>query len=118
MSNLAGENTVDTASTTGVCTYPAKRLGGTPDISPNIRVNNQPLKTYSQSSVPSTVSGTGDPSCATPQPRTMNVVNNSKVFFNGKLPALSVGSSTRLGGITRPLTGPYQHANIIIGSNL
>ena len=117
--NLAGRTTSDTSSTIGSCTYPATPLGGSPDRSANIVVGGQPLETYSASSVPDSVAGTGsDASCATPQPRTMNVVNNSKVFFNNKLPALSVGSSTSLGGVNRPLTPPYQHANIIIGSNL
>ena len=117
--NLAGRTTSDTTSTIGSCTYPATPLGGAPDISGNIVVGGQPLETYSASSVPDSVAGTGsDASCATPQPRTMNVVNNSNVFFNNKLPALSVGSSTSLGGVNRPLTGPYQHVNIVIGSNL
>ena len=117
--NLAGRTTSDTTSTIGSCTYPATPLGGAPDISGNIVVGGQPLETYSASSVPDSVAGTGsDASCATPQPRTMNVVNNSNVFFNNKLPALSVGSSTSLGGVNRPLTEPYQHVNIVIGSNL
>ena len=117
--NLAGRTTFDTDSVFGSCTYPKTPLGGAPDISGDILVGGQPLETYSASSVPDSVTGTGsDASCATPQPRTMNVVNNSKVFFNSKLPALSVGSSTSLGGVNRPLTGPYQHVNIVIGSNL
>jgi len=117
--NLAGRTTFDTDSVFGSCTYPKTPLGGAPDISGDILVGGQPLETYSASSVPDSVAGVGsDPSCATPQPRTMNVVNNSKVFFNNKLPALSVGSSTSLQGVTRPLTGPYQHVNIVIGSNL
>tara|TARA_Y100000591_G_C21497809_1_gene528381 strand:+ start:154 stop:513 length:360 start_codon:yes stop_codon:yes gene_type:complete len=116
--NLAGFNTLDTLSTIGVCTYPVEALTGSPDISEDIIINGEPLRSYSQTAIPSPVSGYGAPGCETPQPRTMNVVNNSKVFFNNKLPALSVGSSTRLGGVDRPLTSNFQHANIIIGSKI
>jgi len=116
--NLAGFNTLDTLSTNGTCTYPVEALTGSPDISDDIVINGEPLRSYSQTSVPSPVSGFGAPGCGTPVPRTMNVVNNSKVYFNNKLPALSVGSSTRLAGVDRPLTGPYQHANIKIGTQL
>ena len=116
--NLAGFNTLDTLSTNGTCTYPVEALTGTPDISEDIVVNEEPLRTYSESAVPSPVSGYGAPGCETPVPRTMNVVNNSKVYFNNKLPALSVGSSTRLAGVDRPLTSNFQHANIIIGTQL
>ena len=116
--NLAGFNTLDTLSTNGTCTYPVEALTGTPDISEDIVVNEEPLRTYSESAVPSPVSGYGAPGCETPVPRTMKVVNNSKVYFNQKLPALSEGSSTILGGVERPLTGPFIGAKIKIGTQL
>jgi len=116
--NLAGPNTLDTLSTVGVCTYPAKALTGSPKISDDIIVNEQPLATYNEDSLPSTVSGSGAPGCENPVPRTMKVVNETKVYFNGKLPALSEGSSTILGGVERPLTSNFQHANIKIGTQL
>ena len=44
---------------------------------------------------------------------------NTTVYIDQKLPAVT-GDQTQLtiGGTPRVLTGPYQHANIIIGSNL
>ena len=116
--NLAGTNTLDTLSTIGVCTYPAKALTGAPKMSQNIIVDDAPLAIYHEGSVPSTVTGYGAPGCENPVVRTMKVVNNSKVYFNQKLPALSEGSSTILGGIERPLTGPFIGAKIKIGTQL
>ena len=41
------------------------------------------------------------------------------VFIDNKLPAVTGDQTTLvIGGTPRVLTGPFQHANIIIGSNL
>ena len=44
---------------------------------------------------------------------------NKTVFINGQLPAVT-GDEAQLiiGGSPRPLTGPFQHPKILIGSNL
>ncbi len=118
--NLAGPQTNDTASTNGGCTYPAAPLGSTPFNSPKIRVGQQPLQYYADGKgIPDTVAGTGAPGCSTPQPRTMDITNNTGVYFDKNLPAISNGQCfTDLLGTKRALTGPYQHAKIIIGSKL
>ena len=117
---LAGPQTNDTTSTNGGCTYPAAPLGQTPFNSPKIRVGGQPLQYYADGKgIPDQVPGTGAPGCQTPQPRTMDITNNTGVYFDKNLPAISNGQCfTDLLGTKRALTGPYQHAKIIIGSKL
>ena len=121
MPNLVGENTVDTANTDGNCIYPAKKLGGTPTTSPNIKINGQSLKSYDGTSTPSSVTATKVnpliPLPCQPGTRVVTPTVNTTVFMNGRLPAVT-GDQAALLGTPRALTGPYQHANIIIGSNL
>ena len=118
--NLAGPQTNDTLCTNGGCTYPAAPLGQPPFTSPKIFVNKQPLQYYEDGKgIPDTVAGTGAPGCQTPQPRTMVINNQTGVYFDKSLPAISNGQCfTDLLGTQRALTIPFQHANIIIGSNL
>ena len=55
-----------------------------------------------------------DPLPCTALPRTVNAVVNTSVLIDGKFPVVSgdvVNSN-------RPLTGPYQHTKIVIGSNI
>ena len=118
---LVGTDCIDTQSIDGNCTYPAAPLGGAPTISPNVLVNSQPLKTYDSTSVPASVDGikinTLIPLPCQPGTRVVTPTVNTTVFVNGKLPAVQ-GDQAALLGTPRPLTGPFQHANIIIGSNL
>ena len=115
--NLAGPQTSDTVSTNGGCTYPATPLGSTPFNSPVIRVGQQPLQYYADGKgIPDQVPGTGAPGCQTPQPRTMVINNQTGVYFDKNLPAINNGQCfTDVLGTQRALTGPFQHANIIIG---
>ena len=121
MANLAGRTTLDTANTDGNCIYGAATLGGTPTRSPNVRFNNNVLESYDTTSVLDTVTATKvNPLIPVPcQPgiRTILPTVNTTVFINGKLPAVT-GDNTSIGGTPRPLTGPFQHANIIIGSRI
>ena len=121
MPNLVGEDTVDTANTDGNCIYPAKKLGGSPTASPNIKINGETLKTYDSTSTPDSVDGVKVnpliPAPCQPGTRVVTPTVNTTVFMNGRLPAVT-GDQAALLGTARPLTGPYQHANIIIGSNL
>ena len=118
MPNLVSEDTVDTASTVGSCSYIATPIGGTP-IETSVVVGNQPLKIiagtpYQCDSVP----GAPNPPCQT-STRTIQPTVNTTVYIDEELPAVT-GDQTQLavGGTPRVLTGPFQHANIIIGSNL
>ena len=43
---LIGPDAEDSPNTDGNCVYPAKPLGGTPTTSPNIKINNQTVRTY------------------------------------------------------------------------
>ena len=121
MANLAAVNTIDTANTDGNCIYGAEPLGGTPTRSPNVRFNNTVLESYDTTSVLDTVTAVKvNPLIPVPcQPgiRTILPTVNTTVFINGKLPAVT-GDNTSIGGTPRPLTGPFQHVNIIIGQNL
>ena len=121
MPNLVGETTVDTANTDGNCIYAAEPLGGSPTISPNVRINGQVLRSYDTTSRPADVIPTKVnpliPLPCQPGTRVVTPTVNTTVFINGKLPAVT-GDQAALAGTPRPLTGPYQHANIIIGSNL
>ena len=124
MANLAAVNTIDTPNTDGNCIYGAEPLGGTPTRSPNVRFNNTVLESYDTTSVLDTVTATkvnylppiGLIPCQ-PGIRKILPTVNTTVFINGKLPAVT-GDNTSIGGTPRPLTGPFQHVNIIIGQNL
>ena len=119
MAQLVIKTTLDTASTDGNCTYPAKALGGAPIKSPNISINGQQVEFYTASTVPDTVEGVKvNPLIPVPcQPgvRVIQPTNNTTVFFNGQLPAVA-GDQAAMGGTARPLVGPYGPATVLIGS--
>tara|TARA_B100000519_G_C14170966_1_gene403888 strand:- start:49 stop:414 length:366 start_codon:yes stop_codon:yes gene_type:complete len=121
MPNLAGRNTLDTTNTDGNCRYDAKALGGNPTRSPNVRIAGSLLETYDSTSIlDNVIPKKINPLIPLPcQPGVRTIVStvNTSVSINGKFPAVT-GDQTSLGGTPRPLTGPFQHANIIIGSNL
>ena len=52
---LIGPDAEDSPNTDGNCVYPAKALGGEPTKSPNIKINNQEVKTYDFTSTLDTV---------------------------------------------------------------
>ena len=118
MPNLASKDTVDTASTVGSCGYTATPIGGSP-VSTSVVVGNQPLKIIAGTPYQcDIVPGAPNPPCQ-PSARTIQPTVNTTVFIDGKLPAVT-GDETQLtvGGSPRPLTGPFQHASILIGSRL
>ena len=119
MAFLITKETQDTASVGPFCDYPAQALDGSPFMSPNVRVGQRPVPIYDATSLPSIVPGIrrGIPQCTSTGQRVITPTVNTTVFINGKLPAVT-GDQTSIGGTPRPLTGPFQHANILIGSNL
>ena len=121
MANLAAVNTIDTANTDGNCIYGAEPLGGSPQKSANVKFNQQNVEYYwSGSTLDDVTAVKVNPFIPVPcQPgiRTILPTVNTTVFINGKLPAVT-GDNTSIGGTPRPLTGPFQHVNIIIGQKL
>ena len=121
MPNFVGRETVDTVSTDANCLYPASPLGGAPNVSPNVIINGQPLEYYTSTSVIGTVAGVKvNPLIPLPcQPgiRVVTPTVNTSVFVNGQLPAVT-GDQAALIGTPRALTGPFQHVNILIGTQL
>ena len=122
MPNLVGTDTFDTLNDDGTCIYPAKALGGTPNRSANIRINQQVCEFYDATSPLDSITGQKiNPLSPLPcQPGTRTIVpqTNTTVFFNGKLPAVTGDKTQMLFGSPRILTGPYKAVNIIIGQNL
>ena len=125
MPNLASVETVDTVSTDGTCTYSASPIGGTP-VPTTVLVGGEPLKMISGAPVPyacTDVVGVKinplSPLPCQPGTRILRPNVNKTVFINGQLPAVT-GDEAQLiiGGSPRPLTGPFQHPTIVIGSNL
>ena len=120
---LVGKQTVDTVHTDGNCLYPAKALGGSPTVSPNVFVNGDPLETYDATSVPDQVDGQKInpliPVPCVPGVRVVTPEVNKTVFINGTLPAVQGDrANTISGGTPRPLVGPFQHPNIHIGASV
>ena len=122
MPNLASEDTVDTANVVLNCTYGAKAIGGDP-IKTSVKVGNEDLYVIAGTPYICDDAPEGVPlipllPCSPPD-RTIQPTVNTTVYIDGKLPAVT-GDQTQLviGGTPRVLTGPFQHANIIIGSNL
>ena len=119
---IAGPETVDTPSTDGNCTYPAAPLGGTP-YPTKVVAKGIPLVIYDNLSVPAPVAGVKInpliPAPCQPGQRVIRPTVNTTVYINGRLPAVT-GDDAQLviGGSPRPLTGPFQHPTIVIGSNL
>ena len=125
MPNLASVETVDTPSTDGTCTYAAAPIGGTP-VPTTVMAGNQPLKIIAGAPVPypcADVVGVKinplSPLPCQPGTRTIRPTVNTTVIINGQLPAVTGDEAQLLiGGSPRPLTGPFQHPTIVIGSNL
>ncbi len=126
---LIGPDAIDSPNTDGNCVYPAKALGGEPTKSPNIKINNQEVKTYDFTSSLDPVDNptkinpfiplpciVGNRKILEQSPRT-----NESVYFNGKLPAVmgdSVTIVTSTGASFRLLTGPTQFDTIKIGTRI
>jgi len=126
MAFLASTETVDTTSTDGTCIYPPQALGGTP-VETTVKVNNETLEIIAGTTQPfyecDDISGPTKVNPLSPLPcqpgtRRLTPTVNTTVFINGKLPAVT-GDDAQLviGGSPRPLTGPFQHPTIIIGSS-
>ena len=122
MPNLVGTDTFDTLNDDGTCIYPEKALGGTPNRSANIRINQQVCEFYDATSPLDSITGQKinplSPLPCQPGTRTIVAQTNTSVFFNGKLPAVTGDKTQMLFGSPRILTGPYKAVNIIIGQNL
>jgi len=125
MPNLASKDTVDTASSDGTCIYNPAPIGGTEVPVPSILVGNQPLNIvagipfYQCDPVNGVKINPLSPLPCQPGTRRLTPTVNTTVFFEGKLPAVT-GDQAQLviGGSPRPLTAPFQHAKILIGSRL
>lgn len=122
MPNIVGPDTVDTSSTDGNCLYPAKALGGSPFVSPNVKMEGQQVKFYNSTNLPSSVNGLKiNPAIPVPcQPgiRRIEPVINNSVFINGQLFAVTGDEADLILGATTPrtLTGPYSYPTIKIGT--
>ena len=121
MPNFVGRETVDTASTDANCLYPAAPLGGAPNVSPNVIVNGEKLEYYTTNSVIDPVTAVKInpliPLPCQPGVRVVTPTVNTTVLINGQLPAVT-GDQAALIGTPRALTGPFQHVNILIGTQL
>ena len=124
---LIGPDAEDSPNTDGNCVYPAKALGGEPTKSPNIKINNQEVKTYDFTSSLDTVTEHTKVNPFIPLPcidckRKIledSPKTNESVYFNNKLPAVmgdSVTIITSTGPSFRLLTGPTQFDTIKIGT--
>ena len=125
MPNLASVETIDTVSSDGTCIYNPAPIGGTP-VPTTVMVGNQPLKIIAGAPVPyacADVTGVKinplSPLPCQPGTRIIRPTVNTTVLINGQLPAVT-GDEAQLviGGSPRPLTGPFQHPTIVIGSNI
>ena len=126
MPNLVGPETVDTVSTDALCVYPAAPIGGSA-IATTVKVGGETLEIIAGAPDPYVC----DPTTPTPLPtniiplpcqpgdRIIRPSVNTTVFINGQLPAVTGDEAQLLvGGTPRPLTGPFQHPTIVIGSRL
>jgi len=114
---LVTKATVDTQSVDGNCTYPPKALGGTP-IPTNVYINKQQVQMYTSATVLDTVEGVKinpAPAPCIPGVRTIQTTVNQSVYINKQKPAVQ-GDQAALVGTARPLTGPFSHPTVIIGS--
>ena len=120
MTQLAGRQTMDTPSTEGNCVYAATPLGGSPYQATTIRVGSQMLEGYTSLSpltnAPSTKVNPINPLPCAPGVRKIVPVKNTTVFFENKLFAVMGDEAKLVVGSNRPLTGPYIHPRIVIGS--
>jgi len=118
---FVGPETVDTTTTDGNCVYPPAPLGGAPEPT-TVMVGGSPLLIYTLTSVLAPVGGVKvNPLIPLPCQigvRTIRPTVNTTVFINGKLAAVTGDQSQLPFGSPRPLTGPFPHPTIVIGSNL
>ena len=113
---LASQFTIDSSSSDGRCNYPLLAIGGAPVPTSVVVQGSQPLliiagDPYACTAAPGFAN---DPLPCSALPRTVKAVVNRSVLIDGKFPVVSgdvVNSN-------RPLTGPYQHTKIVIGSNI
>jgi len=125
MALLVGPETVDTISTEGNCSYSAAPIGGVPRPT-TVVVGGQPLKIVSGAPVPYVCADVVGvkinpliPLPCQPGTRVVKPNVNKTVLINGQLPAVTGDEAQLLiGGSPRPLTGPFQHPKILIGTNL
>ena len=123
MPNVVGPDCVDTPSTDGLCTFPAKELGGSSSTSPNVYFEGEKVKHYPVAEnilldevegvpLPTNVLGVCQPGI-----RRLEPVINKNVLINGKLFAVTGDEAELVTGVTtpRPLTGPYSYPTIVIG---
>ena len=113
---LASSFTIDSSSSTGRCNYPLLAIGGTPVETSVVVQGSQPLLMIAGDPYVCTPAPgfANDPGPCTALPRTVKAVVNTSVLIDEKFPVVSgdvVNSN-------RPLTGPYQHTRIVIGSNI
>jgi len=117
MPNIASSNCIDTANTDGNCIYPAKALGGSPNVSPNVYFEGEAVEYYDSTSTISTVDGVKVnpliPLPCQPGTRVVTPLVNTSVYINGKLPAVT-GDEAKLIGTVRALTGPFNYTTIDI----
>ena len=125
MPNFVGPETVDTVSSDATCVYAAAPIGGTP-IPTTVKVGGETLEIIAGSPDPyvcDDVTGVKinplSPLPCQPGTRTIRPFVNTTVFINGQLPAVTGDEAQLLiGGSPRPLTGPFQHPKIKIGTRL
>ena len=123
MPNVVGPDCVDTPSTDGLCTFPAKELGGSSSTSPNVYFEGEKVEHYpvAENILLDEVEGVPLPTNPTgvcqPGIRRLNPTVNTSVHINGKLFAVSGDEASLIIGATtpRPLTGPFKYPTIVIG---
>ena len=112
---LAQEFTKDTSSTISNCVYGMQAIGGAP-VPTSVVIGSEPLLMIAGDPYVCTPAPgfANDPGPCTALPRTVKAEVNTSVLIDEKFPVVSgdvVNSD-------RPLTGPYQHTRIVIGSNI
>ena len=119
MPRIATQFTVDSSSTTGSCVYPLISIGGVPEPT-SVVVNGQPFLMVADDYVctPAPTSSVSIIPPCPPLPRTVKAIVNTSVLIDGKYPVVEGDVVKLLESEDRPLTGPYQHTRIVIGSNI
>ena len=119
---VVGKNTFDTDSTDGYnCLYPAKALGGTPHVSPNVKFEDENVEFYDSTSfvdpADSVKINPVIPAPCAPGVRTIIPKVNTTVHINGKLVAVSGDKAQCIPTTDRLLTGPYKYPTIHIANS-
>ena len=125
MAFLASPLTIDTTSSDGNCIYNAAPIGGTA-LPTTIVANKAPLNVVAASPVQFPCAPVAAvkvnpliPLPCQPGIRILKPTVNTTVIINGRLAAVTGDEAQLLlGGSPRPLTGPFIHPNILIGTNL